>query len=863
MKIEITKAPNLLTNGFVKTSGSDGSLSIDTTSYQPALNGTGFVKISGTTISYDASTYLTSLSGAVLTSQASPQTIGATGSRLAMLWVTDITCSNAIAASITGNAATVSNLTLTTALTNNGGAGILAWPAAGATLTIPSGGGTLGTAAFTATGAYEASGAIATHAALVTGVHGITNVGPYTITIAANTSLSGTNTGDNAANSTYTIGTNTQAYSAKLTDIAALTATDSNIIVGNGTTWVAESGATARTSLGLAIGTDVQAYNSNLTAINQALTTTSSPSFTTVTANLTGNASGTAATVTGATQASITSAANLVTVGTITSGIWNAGAVTSSGAITATAGVTVGGGIGRASGAMQISTAAFDGTSPILTLYQAASNTGILINFGYGGSGEKFTLNTYNGASWADRFVVDRTGAATFAAGVSASGIVSTTTGDQASARFRVSNTSGHAWDLIAGIHAVSQDGFSIYDSTTGATRLTISHDGNVGIGTTSPTTKTEIYRLEAANRTTYTDILTISAGASTNPYKGHGGGILFCATNYDDGSGVLTNSARVGSTITNTSGDHTGAGLFIDVTPLDNGTLARAVSISYDGRINAGTNIAAEATYSKPLKGGIRLLSNATAQTAGNSDGYVYLLTTPTSTSSDNTTVPSTNQFVGYFAALDTDANRYGADYALWGFNSVVTCNHDYAAHIFGAEFDIQPWGGTVVTSWHPFKSHNAINSESAGYHYANGCACVVGSNERHSTAAFASYVGQATSQAAADNASWLYGYWAGGVSYASFIADLRGSPNYEVQPSYFLLANVTPTVALICSWAAGENKITAPTRSSYFSINCTNSSDANKAFVFDADGNLTVPALAGAGTRALYVTSTGKLTV
>jgi hypothetical protein len=181
MKIEITKAPNLLTNGFVKTSGSDGSLSIDTTSYQPALNGTGFVKISGTTISYDASTYLTSLSGAVLTSQASPQTIGATGSRLAMLWVTDITCSNAIAASITGNAATVSNLTLTTALTNNGGAGILAWPAAGATLTIPSGGGTLGTAAFTATGAYEASGAIATHAALVTGVHGITNVGPYTI----------------------------------------------------------------------------------------------------------------------------------------------------------------------------------------------------------------------------------------------------------------------------------------------------------------------------------------------------------------------------------------------------------------------------------------------------------------------------------------------------------------------------------------------------------------------------------------------------------------------------------------------------------------------------------------------------------
>lgn len=36
-----------------------------------------------------------------------------------------------------------------------------------------------------------------------------------------------------------------------LTDIAGLAVTDGNFIVGNGTNWVAESGATARTSLGL------------------------------------------------------------------------------------------------------------------------------------------------------------------------------------------------------------------------------------------------------------------------------------------------------------------------------------------------------------------------------------------------------------------------------------------------------------------------------------------------------------------------------------------------------------------------------------------------------------------------------------
>ena len=42
-----------------------------------------------------------------------------------------------------------------------------------------------------------------------------------------------------------------QASDADLTAIAALAKTDGNLIVGNGSTWVAESGATARTSLGL------------------------------------------------------------------------------------------------------------------------------------------------------------------------------------------------------------------------------------------------------------------------------------------------------------------------------------------------------------------------------------------------------------------------------------------------------------------------------------------------------------------------------------------------------------------------------------------------------------------------------------
>ena len=47
------------------------------------------------------------------------------------------------------------------------------------------------------------------------------------------------------------IGTDVQAYDAGLNDIAGLAVTDGNFVVGDGTNWVAESGATARTSLGL------------------------------------------------------------------------------------------------------------------------------------------------------------------------------------------------------------------------------------------------------------------------------------------------------------------------------------------------------------------------------------------------------------------------------------------------------------------------------------------------------------------------------------------------------------------------------------------------------------------------------------
>ena len=69
------------------------------------------------------------------------------------------------------------------------------------------------------------------------------------------------------------IGSDVQAWDAGLDDIAALAVTDGNIIVGDGTNWVAESDVVARASLGLIIGTDVLAYDSNVLVVGDIGTT--------------------------------------------------------------------------------------------------------------------------------------------------------------------------------------------------------------------------------------------------------------------------------------------------------------------------------------------------------------------------------------------------------------------------------------------------------------------------------------------------------------------------------------------------------------------------------------------------------------
>ena len=87
---------------------------------------------------------------------------------------------------------------------------------------------------------------------------GITGVGTITAGVWNGTAIAvgygGTGGNDQATARSglgLVIGTNVQAYSARLGEIAALAPTADNFIVGNGTAWTLETPSSARTSLGL------------------------------------------------------------------------------------------------------------------------------------------------------------------------------------------------------------------------------------------------------------------------------------------------------------------------------------------------------------------------------------------------------------------------------------------------------------------------------------------------------------------------------------------------------------------------------------------------------------------------------------
>lgn len=67
--------------------------------------------------------------------------------------------------------------------------------------------------------------------------------------------------------------------------------------------------------------------------------------------------------------------------------------------------------------------------------------------------------------------------------------------GDQSLSRIRIRNTSadGQAWDLMAGLHNVSQSNFSLFCATSNVIAMTVTSGGAVGIGTNAPSTRLHV----------------------------------------------------------------------------------------------------------------------------------------------------------------------------------------------------------------------------------------------------------------------------------------------------------------------------------------------------------------------------------
>jgi hypothetical protein len=194
-------------------------------------------------------------------------------------------------------------------------------------------------------------------------------------------------------------GTNTVAITGDLTvsgTIAADTATVATTVTITDNEATNEANAIIFTAGGDLDGGNLGLESDGTLNYNPSTGTLTTTTFAgALTGNVTGNASGTAATVTGGTQASITSTANLVTVGTIGTGVWAATDV-----------AVAHGGTGASS-----ATAGFDALSPMTAegdiLYGGSSGT--VTKLAKGSDDDVLTLAS-GVPSWASASAGDITG---------------------------------------------------------------------------------------------------------------------------------------------------------------------------------------------------------------------------------------------------------------------------------------------------------------------------------------------------------------------------------------------------------------------------------------------------------------------
>tara|TARA_R110000823_G_C15936572_1_gene500002 strand:- start:145 stop:777 length:633 start_codon:yes stop_codon:yes gene_type:complete len=128
-------------------------------------------------------------------------------------------------------------------------------------------------------------------------------------------------------------------------------------------------------------------------------------------------------------------------------------------------------------------TDAFSGSSGALTVTASSATAALTIT--QTGAGNAFVVED-SASPDSTPFVVDASGNV----GIGTTSPVkplTVSTADQNSARVRIVNTSGRTYDIVSGVDALLQSGFSIFDVTGATTIFVINASGNAGIGTNSP----------------------------------------------------------------------------------------------------------------------------------------------------------------------------------------------------------------------------------------------------------------------------------------------------------------------------------------------------------------------------------------
>ena len=254
------------------------------------------------------------------------------------------------------------------------------------------------------------------------------------------------------------------------------------------------------------------------------------------------------------------------------------------------------------------------------------TNTGNTFSIGGDTSGNfKISDNTSIGTN--DRITIDNTG--NVGIGTTDPGKkLHVSSSDQSTARIRLSNTNtasgGDDIELVAGVHNVTQDGFSIYNATSNQTQLVIQGAGNVGIGTTDPN------------------------------YMLHLGGSTIGAVNGQLAFGDVTNVPSGLIQGYRVDGSYKGELRFS--TSTSGGTVTQRMVIDEDGNVGIGTTSPSARLH---VSSGTALVS-----------GYIY---------SGSTSVGFTN-FFSYFAAQATNGMlvRDGSTYKPV-LASAFTVSSDY----------------------------------------------------------------------------------------------------------------------------------------------------------------------------------------